>query len=133
VIGSCMKRHRHQAFLKFLRLIDRRAPAGLDLHLIVDNYATHKHAKVKAWLAKHPRFHFHFIPASSSWLKSVDRFFAKLTAKELRRGIFRSILDLIEAIDTYLEGRNQDPKPFLWTKTADDILDKLAPVYANNI
>jgi transposase len=129
VIGSCMKRHRHQEFLKFLRLIDRRTPAELDLHLIVDNYATHKHAKVKDWLAKHPRFHFHFIPTSSSWLNAVERFFAELTEKRLRRGIFRSLLDLIEAIDAYLEEHNQNPKPFLWTKTADDILDKLALVY----
>jgi transposase len=133
VIGSCMKRHRHQEFLKFLQLIDRRTPAELDLHLIVDNYATHKHAKVKEWLAKHPRFHFHFIPTSSSWLNAVERFFAELTEKRLRRGIFRSVLDLIEAIDAYLEERNQDPKPFLWTKTAEEILDKLAPVYANNV
>jgi transposase len=133
VIGSCMKRHRHQEFLKFLQLIDRRTPAELDLHLIIDNYATHKHAKVKEWLARHPRFHFHFIPTSSSWLNAVERFFAELTEKRLRRGIFRSVLDLIEAIDAYLEERNQDPKPFLWTKTADEILDKLAPVYANNV
>lgn len=132
VIGSCMKRHRHQEFLKFLQLIDRCTPAELDLHLIVDNYATHKHAKVKEWLARHPRFHFHFIPTSSSWLNAVERFFAELTEKRLRRGIFRSVLDLIQAIDAYLEERNQDPKPFLWTKTADEILDKLAPVYANN-
>lgn len=129
VIGSCMKRHRHQEFLKFLQLIDRCTPAELDLHLIIDNYATHKHAKVKEWLAKHPRFHFHFIPTSSSWLNAVERFFAELTEKRLRRGIFRSVLDLIAAIDAYLEERNQDPKPFLWTKTADDILTKLAPVY----
>jgi transposase len=133
VIGSCMKRHRHQEFLKFLQLIDRRTPEGLDLHLIVDNYATHKHAKVKEWLAKHPRFHFHFIPTSSSWLNAVERFFAELTEKRLRRGVFRSVLDLIQAIDAYLEARNQDPKPFLWTKTADEILDKLAPVYGNNV
>jgi len=133
VIGSCMKRHRHQEFLKFLQLIDRRTTAELDLHLIVDNYATHKHAKVKEWLAKHPRFHFHFIPTSSSWLNAVERFFAELTDKRLRRGVFRSVLDLIEAIDAYLEKRNQDPKPFLWTKTADEILDKLAPLYANNV
>jgi transposase len=133
VIGSCMKRHRHQEFLKFLQLIDRRTPAELDLHLIVDNYATHKHPKVKEWLAKHPRFHFHFIPTSSSWLNAVERFFAELTEKRLRRGVFRSVLDLIDAIDAYLEERNQDPKPFLWTKTADEILDKLAPLYVKNV
>ncbi len=133
VIGTCMKRHRHQEFLKFLQLIDRRTPAELDLHLIVDNYATHKHAKVEEWLAKHPRVHFHFIPTSSSWLNVVERFFAELTEKRLRRGVFRSVLDLIEAIEAYLEERNQDPKPFLWTKTADEILQKLAPVYANYV
>jgi len=133
VIGSCMKRHRHQEFLKFLQLIDRRTPAELDLHLIVDNYATHKHAKVKEWLAKHPRFHFHFIPTSSSWLNAVERFFAELTEKRLRRGVFRSVLDLIQAIDAYLEEQNQDPKPFLWTKTADEIPDKLASVYVINV
>lgn len=133
VIGTCMKRHRHQEFLKFLQLIDRRTPAELDLHLIVDNYATHKHAKVEEWLAKHPRVHFHFIPTSSSWLNVVERFFAELTEKRLRRGVFRSVLDLIAAIDAYLEERNQDPKPFLWTKTADEILQKLAPVYANYV
>jgi len=98
-----------------------------------DNYATHKHGKVKEWLAKHPRFHFHFIPTSSSWLNAVERFFAELTEKRLRRGVFRSVLDLTDAIDAYLEKRKQDPKPFLWTKTADEILDKLAPVYANNV
>ena len=133
VIGTCMKRHRHQEFLKFLRLIDRRTPAELDLHLIVDNYATHKHAKVKEWLAQHPRFHFHFIPTSSSWLNAVERFFAELTAKRLRRGVFRSVLELVEAIDAYLEEHNTDPKPFSWTKTADQILEPLAPVYENYV
>jgi transposase len=88
---------------------------------------------VKEWLAKHPRFHFHFIPTSSSWLNAVERFFAELTEKRLRRGVFRSVLDLIDAIDAYLEERNQDPKPFLWTKTADEILDKLAPLYVKNV
>jgi transposase len=88
---------------------------------------------VKKWLAKHPRFHFHFIPTSSSWLNAVERFFAELTEKGLRRGVFRSVLDLIDAIDAYLEERNQDPKPFLWTKTADEILDKLAPLYVKNV
>jgi transposase len=122
-----------KSFFKFLQLIDRRTPAELDLHLIVDNYATHKHGKGKEWLVKHPRFHFHFIPTLSSWLNAVERFFAELTEKRLRRGIFRSVLDLIEAIDAYLEERNQDPKPFLWSKTAEEILDKLAPVYANNV
>jgi transposase len=94
MIGSCMKWHRHQEFLKFLRVIDRRTSTELDLHLIVDNYATHKHAEVKEWLARHLRFHFHFIPTSSSWLNAVERFFAELTEKRLRRGVFRSVLDL---------------------------------------
>jgi len=132
VMGACMNRHRHQEFLKFLRLIDRRTPGDLDLHLIVDNYATHKHKEVKEWLVRHPRFHFHFIPTSSSWLNAVERFFAELTQKRLRRGVFRSVLDLIEAIDDYLEEQNQQPKPFIWTKTADRILEKLEPLYANN-
>jgi len=132
VMGACMNRHRHQEFLKFLRLIDRRTPRDLDLHLIVDNYATHKHKEVKEWLVRHPRFHFHFIPTSSSWLNAVERFFAELTQKRLRRGVFRSVLDLIEAIDDYLEEQNQQPKPFIWTKTADQILEKLEPLYANN-
>jgi len=132
VMGACMNRHRHQEFLKFLRLIDRRTPGDLDLHLIVDNYATHKHKEVKEWLVRHPRFHFHFIPTSSSWLNAVERFFAELTQKRLRRGVFRSVLDLIEAIDDYLEEQNQQPKPFIWTKTADQILEKLEPLYANN-
>jgi transposase len=132
VIGACMKRHRHQEFLKFLRLIDRKTPGDLDLHLIVDNYATHKHKEVKEWLVRHPRFHFHFIPTSSSWLNAVERFFAELTQKRLRRGVFRSVLDLIAAIDDYLEEQNQQPKPFIWTKTAEQILEKLEPLYANN-
>jgi transposase len=133
VIGTCMKRHRHQEFLKFLQLVNRHTPSELDLHLIVDNYATHKHAKVKEWLAKHPRFHFHFIPTSSSWLNAVERFFSELTEKRLRRGVFRSVFDLINSIDVYLEEHNQAPKPFLWTKTADEILEKLAPIYANSV
>ena len=128
VIGTCMQRHRHQEFLKFLRLIDQSTPKNLDLHLIVGNYATHKHKGVKKWLAKHPRFHFHCIPTSSSWLNAVERFFCELTEKRLRRGVFRSVLDLIDAIDAYLEEHNQEPKPFLWTKAADEILEKLAPI-----
>jgi transposase len=132
VIHKCLDRHRHQEFLKFLRLINRSTPKGLDLHLIVDNYATHKHANIKAWLAKHPRFHLHFIPTSSSWLSMVERCFRELTEKRLRRGIFRSVMSLVSAIDEYLETLNGNPKPFIWTKTADDILNKLAPLYANN-
>ena len=132
VIGACMKRHRHQEFLKFLRLLNRKTPGDLDLHLIVDNYATHKHKEVKEWLVRRPRFHFHFIPTSSSCLNAVERFFAELTQKLLRRGVFRSVLDLIAAIDDYLEEQNQQPKPFICTKTADQILEKLEPLYTNN-
>ena len=130
VMGTCMPRHRHQEFLKFLRLIDQQTPKDLELHLIADNYATHKHPKVQEWLAKHPRFHMHFIPTSSSWLNAIEGFFAKLTEQQLRRGIFRSVLELIQAIDAYLEHSNENPKPFIWKKSADEILTKLAPFYA---
>ena len=130
VIGKCMSRHRHQEYLRFLRLIDRETPEDLDLHLIVDNYATHKHQKVKAWLAKHPRFHLHFTPTSSSWLNLVERFFGEITQKRIRRGVFRSVLELTNAIDEYLDKHNSDPKPFVWTKTAQTILAKLAPLYS---
>jgi transposase len=130
VIGRCMPRHRHQEYLKFLRVLDRETPKGLDVHLIVDNYSTHKHATVKAWLKKHPRFHVHFIPTSSSWLNLVERFFRELTEKRIRRGVFRSVLELTDAIDAYLEANNQSPKPFVWTKTPDDILAKLGRLRA---
>lgn len=130
VMGTCMPRHRHQEFLKFLRLIDQQTPKDLELHLIADNYATHKHPNVQEWLAKHPRFHMHFIPTSSSWLNAIEGFFAKLTEQQLRRGIFRSVLELIQAIDAYLEHSNENPKPFIWKKSADEILTKLAPLYA---
>ncbi len=125
VIGRCMPRHRHEEFLKFLRIIDREVPNGLQIHLILDNYSTHKHANVKKWLSKHPRFHLHFIPTSSSWLNMVERFFGKLEDKATRRGIFQSVPDLIAAIDTYLKVTNDDPKPFVWTATADQILAKV--------
>jgi len=125
VIGECMPHHRHQEFLKFLRVIDREVPAGLQIHLVLDNYSTHKHANVKKWLAKHPRFHLHFIPTSSSWLNMVERFFGKLEDNATRRGIFQSVPDLIAAIETYLKVTNEDPKPFVWTATADQILAKV--------
>ena len=125
VIGQCMARHRHEEFLKFLRTIDREVPKGLQIHLIVDNYATHKHANVKAWLAKHPRFHLHFTPTSSSWLNLVERFFGKLTDKAIHRGVFQSVPDLIAAIETYLTANNNAPTPFVWTATADSILEKI--------
>ena len=125
VIGQCLPRHRHVEFLKFLRTIDREVPNGLQIHLILDNYSTHKHANVKTWLAKHPRFHLHFTPTSSSWVNMVERFFGKLTDKAIRRGIFQSVPDLIAAIDAYLTTHNDDPKPFVWTATADSILQKV--------
>ena len=126
VIGDCLPRHRHQEFLKFLRQIDGETPAGLDLHLIVDNYATHRHAKVNAWLARHPRFHLHFTPTSCSWLNLVERWFAELTRKRLRRGDFHSVAELTAAIRAYLDHHNEQPAPFTWTATADTIITKVA-------
>ena len=126
VVGECLPRHRHQEFLKFLRTLDREFPAELDLHLIVDNYRTHKHDNVNAWLAKHPRFHLHFTPTSSSWLNLVERFFGQLTDKAIRRGVFYSVPDLITAIEQYLTAHNDDPKPFIWTASVDSILEKVA-------
>ncbi|MCA1678760.1 MAG: IS630 family transposase [Actinobacteria bacterium] len=125
VIGQCLPRHRHEEFLKFLRTIDREVPNGLEVHLILDNYSTHKHDNVTKWLSKHPRFQLHFTPTSSSWLNLVERFFGKLTDKAIRRGIFNSVPDLIAAIEAYLKANNDDPKPFLWTATADQILEKV--------
>ena len=120
-----MKRHRHQEWLKFLRTIDCNTPQGLDLHLIADNYATHKHAKVKAWLKRHPRFHMHFTPTSASWLNQVERFFGRITADRIRRGVFKSVPQLIEAIQEFIRINNQNPKPFIWTKKVDQILEKV--------
>ncbi|MCA1680968.1 MAG: IS630 family transposase [Actinobacteria bacterium] len=125
VIGQCLPRHRHVELLKFLRTIDREVPNGLQIHLILDNYSTHKHENVKKWLAKHPRFHLHFTPTSSSWLNMVERFFGKLTDKAIRRGVFHSVPDLIAAIDAYLKANNANPEPFVWTATADAILEKV--------
>jgi transposase/DNA-binding CsgD family transcriptional regulator len=125
VITACMPRHRHQEWIRFLRQIDRQTPAGLDLHLIVDNYATHKHPKVKAWLTKHPRFRVHFTPTASSWLNLVERWFRDLAEKRLRRGVFTSVGRLIEAIAEYVERHNRDPKAFVWTAKADKILEKV--------
>ena len=125
VIGECLPRHRHVEFLKFLAIIDREVPDGLEIHLILDNYATHKHANVEKWLARHPRFHLHFTPTSSSWINLVERFFGKLTEKAIRRGIFHSVPDLIAAIEAYLKANNDDPQPFIWTATAEQILDKV--------
>ena len=125
VIGQCLPRHRHEEFLKFLRTVDREVPTGLQVHLILDNYSTHKHDNVKKWLAKHPRFQLHFIPTSSSWLNMVERWFGKLDDKAIRRGVFHTVPDLIAAIESYLTANNTDPKPFVWTATTDQILAKV--------
>ena len=111
VIGQCLPRHRHQEFLKFLRTVDREVPKGLQIHLILDNYSTHKHANVQQWLAKHPRLHLHFTPTSSSWLNQVERWFRELTNKALRRGTFASVPDLIASIQEYIDAHNEDPNP----------------------
>ena len=123
--STCLPRHRHQEWLTFLRLIDRQIPQGKALHLIADNYATHKHPVVQRWLTRHPRVHMHFTPTSSSWLNLVERVFGDLTAKQIRRGVFRSVPELIAAIDAYMTQRNATPKPFVWTKTAQEILAKV--------
>jgi len=125
VIATCMKRHRHQEWIKFLKMIDQQTPRELDLHLIVDNYATHKHEKVKRWLKRHPRFHMHFVPTSSSWLNVVEGFFRNLDQKRLKRDAFRSVPQLIDAITDYIDNHNDDPKPIVWTKAADEILEKV--------
>ncbi len=126
VIGTCMARHRHREFLRFLRLIDQKTPADLGLHLIVDNYATHKTPAVKRWLKRHRRFHLHFTPTSASWLNMVERFFAEITQNRIRRGAFTSVDELKSAIMEYLEKHNANPKPFIWTKSAGQILEKVA-------
>jgi len=125
VISMCDDRHRHQEWLKFLRVIDEVTSPKKDLYLIVDNYATHKHPKVKRWLNRHPRFHIHFTPTSSSWLNMVERFFRDLTQNRLRRGVFHDAEELIMAIGEYIDKHNQSPKPFVWTAQASDILEKV--------
>jgi transposase len=125
VIASCMAQHRHQEWIKFLNQINRETPPHLDIHLIVDNYATHKHPKVMAWLKRHRRFHVHFIPTSSSWLNVIERFFRDLDANRLRRGVFQSVPELIKAVMAYVEDHNEDPRPFVWSKTAEQILEKV--------
>ena len=125
VISMCDDRHRHQEWLKFLRAIDYVVPEDKQIHMIVDNYATHKHPKVQRWLGRHPRFHMHFTPTSCSWLNMVERFFRDLTENRLRRGVFRSVEDLITAIFDYVDHHNEKPKPFIWTAKAADILEKV--------
>lgn len=122
-LGKCLPRHRNGEFLTFLRLIDRSIDKGMQVHLIVDNYGTHKHANVKTWL--HPRLHLHFVPTSSSWLNMVERWFRDLTTKRLKRGSFASVPELLAAIEDYIANNNDGPKPFEWTKTADEIIAKV--------
>jgi transposase len=125
VIACCQQRHRHEEWLAFLRRIDRQTPTDKRLHLICDNYSTHKHPKVQAWLDQHPRFNVHFTPTSASWLNMVERFFRSLTSDRLRRGVFRSVPELISAIEQYISAHNESPKPFVWTAEAADILQKV--------
>ena len=126
VIGHCMPRHRHQEFIRFLQLINKKTPPNLDLHLIVDNYGTHKHPRVKSWLQRHPRFHLHFTPTSSSWLNMVERWFAEITSKRIRRGSFRNVKELIMVIKQYIECHNQNPKVFVWTASVENIMRKIS-------
>ena len=125
VIGTCMQKHRHQEWIKFLKLIDEQTPDELDLHLIVDNYATHKHPNVQKWLKRHPRFHIHFTPTSSSWLNLVERWFREITENRIRRGTFGNVDQLIRAITEFIEHNNQSPKPYVWTAEAEEILAKV--------
>jgi transposase len=125
VISLCQERHRHQEWPRFLRLVNDATPEHKQLHLIVDNYATHKHPAVQRWLKRHKRFHLHFTPTSASWLNMVERFFRDLTVNRLRRGVFRDVMELVNAIDQYVDLHNEKPKPFIWTKSAKDILEKV--------
>ncbi len=122
VIGRCMQRHRHQEFIRFLNAIEREVPIGKIVHVILDNYGAHKHPKVRAWLGRHPRFVFHYTPTSCSWLNAVEGFFAKLTRRRLKRGVFRSIVELQAAINRFLAETNEDPRPFTWTADPDKII-----------
>ena len=126
VIGDCMPRHRHQEFIRFLQLIDVKTPSDLDLHLIVDNYGTHKHQRVQSWLKRHPRFSLHFIPTSSSWLNMVERWFREITDKRIRRGSFKNVPELIKTITQYIEHHNQNPRVFVWTASTEKIMAKIA-------
>lgn len=125
VIHECMPRHRHQEFLKFMKVVERGVEPGLEIHVILDNYATHKHDKVQRWLRRHPRVHFHFVPTGASWLNLVERFFGELTERQLRRLAVTSVDELKHAIDAYIQNRNHDPSPFVWTKSANEIIQKI--------
>lgn len=126
VIGECMPRHRHQEFIRFLKTIDAATPADLNLHIIADNYSTHKHPRVQAWLHRHPRFHLHFIPTSSSWVNMVERWFREITDKRIRRGVFKSVKELVATIMDYIQRHNANPQTFVWTAKADQILAKVS-------
>jgi transposase len=133
VIGGCFDRHRHEESLKFLRRIDRQTSPDRQLHLIVGNYATHKHPAVKNWLKRHPRFHLHFTPTSSSWLNLVERWFGEIARKRIRRGSFKSVRELMLAIHEYMQHNNKNPKPFVWTKRVDQILEKVGHCKAESV
>jgi len=126
VIGDCMPRHRHQEFIRFLQLINAKTPLDLDIHLIVDNYGTHKHPRVLAWLKRHPRFHLHFTPTSCSWLNMIERWFSEITSKRIRRGSFKNVKELIAAIKQYIDSHNQNPKVFVWTASVESIMRKIS-------
>jgi transposase len=130
VLGRCMDKHRHQEFIKFLNAVERAVPVGKVIHAILDNYATHKHPKVRQWLANHPRWVFHFTPTSASWLSAVEGFFSAITRRRIRRGVFKSVDELEDAIRRYIQHHNRQARPFTWTKTADQIRAKIAPLRA---
>jgi transposase len=125
VLSQCRDRHTHEDWIAFLRLIDRQTPSDKQIHVIADNYSAHKHPNVQRWLNRHKRFHVHYTPTSSSWLNMVERFFRDITHTQIRRGIFRSVPELITAIEQYIAQHNRDPKPFIWTAKASDILEKV--------
>jgi transposase len=125
VVGECHQRHRHQEFLKFLRRLEKEFPGDVPLHLIMDNYGTHKHEKVTAWLKRHPRFVSHFVPTSSSWMNLVERWFGHLDNKAIKHGVFLSVADLQESVAAFLDAWNQNPKAFVWTATVESIQEKL--------
>ena len=128
VVGRCMPKHTHKEFIKFLNAVERAVPAGKVIHAIADNYATHKHPKVMKWLAEHPRWTFHFTPTSASWLNAVEGFFSTITRRKIRRGVFKSVADLEEAIARYIKQHNKTSKPFAWTTSASAIFEKLAQI-----
>ena len=130
VLGRCMDKHRHQEFITFLNAVERAVPVGKVIHAVLDNYATHKHPKVCKWLANHPRWVFHFTPTSASWLNAVEGFFSTITRRRIRRGVFKSVAELEDAIRRYIQNHNRSAKPFVWTKTAEQIRDKLKPLRA---